>query len=106
MAGTFGMKVGAHVTKRTVKGVFKKEVLKRTQVLGRIIGLKILQKNLIKYSVPVVSVGLGGSWNYLSTRVMGKVAQRHFKQVVGSLGTMTAEKAVVVPTSPEAAYAE
>lgn len=83
-AGTFGMKVGRHVTGRTVKSVFSKETLRATQQLGRIIGVKILQKNLVKYSVPVASIAIGDTWNYVATRSMGKIAREHFKQIVVS----------------------
>lgn len=79
MAGAFGMKVGRHVTGRTVKNVFSRETLKATQQLGRMIGVKILQKNLVKYSIPVASIAIGGTWNYVSTRYIGRVARVHFK---------------------------
>ena len=85
MAGAFGMKVGRHVTGRTVKSAFSKETLKATQQLGRIIGVKILQKNLVKYSVPVASIAIGGTWNYVATRSMGRIAREHFKKVVASV---------------------
>jgi uncharacterized protein (DUF697 family) len=82
MAGAFGMKVGRHVTGRTVRSVFSKETLKATQQLGRIIGVKILQKTLVKYSVPVASIAIGGTWNYVATRSMGRIAREHFKRIV------------------------
>ena len=42
------------------------------------VGIKILQKTIIKYAVPVVSIGLGATWNYISTKSIGKIAQKHF----------------------------
>ncbi len=80
MAGSFGMKVGRHLTDRTVRRTFSKETLKLTQKLGSKIGLTILQKNLVKYTVPVVSIAIGGTWNYFATRSMGRIAQEHFKK--------------------------
>lgn len=81
-AGAFGMQVGRHVAGRTVRKVFSKDTLKATQQLGRMIGVKILQKNLVKYSVPVASIAIGGSWNYVATRSMGRIACQHFKKIV------------------------
>ncbi len=78
LAGAFGMKIGAAATRRGIKRFVSKETLKLLQQIGRKVGLKILQKTIIKYAIPVVSIGLGSSWNYLSTRAIGKIASKHF----------------------------
>jgi hypothetical protein len=78
LAGGFGMKVGGAATKHGIKRVISKEILKQLQAIGRMIGVKILQKTLIKYAVPVVSIGIGSTWNYFSTKAIGKIAQKHF----------------------------
>ena len=78
LAGAFGMRVGGNLTKTTIKKVISKEVLKQIQKIGRIIGVKILQKSIIKYAVPIMSIAIGSSWNYVSTKSVGKIAQRHF----------------------------
>lgn len=78
LAGAFGKKIGTTATRRGIKRVISKETLKQLQAIGRKIGIKILQKTIIKYAVPVVSIGLGSSWNYLSTKAIGKIAQKHF----------------------------
>lgn len=79
LAGGLGMKVGKTLGVRAAKAVFGGARLKAVQKLGKTIGIKILQKSIVKYTAPVVSVVIGSSWNYVSTRTLGKVAQSHFQ---------------------------
>jgi len=76
-AGKAGMKIGGNFTEKMIKQYIKKEVLKTIQDLGKKIGVKILQRTIIKYAVPLVSIGIGSSWNYTSTKAVGKIARRH-----------------------------
>ena len=78
-AGEFGMNVGAHVARQTIRGTLKGETLRILQRIGRIIGVKILQRTIIKYVVPIVSILVGGGWNYASTKSVSRIARRHFK---------------------------
>jgi uncharacterized protein (DUF697 family) len=77
-AGKFGMKVGAKLSAQTVKAVAKKETLEAMKRIGAKIGVKILQRTLVKYTVPLVSIGVGMTWNYLATKSVGKIAVKHF----------------------------
>jgi len=80
VAGKFGMKVGGHLAKKAVKGYISKEVLEALKRIGAKIGVKILQRSIMKYTVPVVSIGIGTGWNYFSTRTVGEIAKKHFLQ--------------------------
>lgn len=79
-AGKVGMKVGGKVATAAVRKYISKEVLETLKRVGAKLGIKILQKTILKYTVPVVSVGIGAGWNYMSTRAVGRIAKRHFTQ--------------------------
>jgi uncharacterized protein (DUF697 family) len=86
-AGKFGMKVGGKLAGRAAKAVFKKETLAALKRIAAKIGIKILQRSIIKYTIPLASIGIGTGWNYASTRTVGKIAIKHFKQRASELGT-------------------
>jgi uncharacterized protein (DUF697 family) len=50
------------------------------QEIGKKVGVRILQRSIVKYTVPVVSIGIGTSWNYLATKAVGRIAIKHFKE--------------------------
>lgn len=70
---------GRAVTKDAVRKYISKSTLKTVQELGQKIGLKILQRSIIKFAIPVASVAISSSYNYTSTKAIGKVAKNHFK---------------------------
>jgi uncharacterized protein (DUF697 family) len=76
-AGKSGMKIGGRAAGNVVRTYISKETLKSLKVLGKKVGLKILQKQLIKYTIPIVSIGIGGGWNYMTTRAVARVAEKH-----------------------------
>jgi uncharacterized protein (DUF697 family) len=80
-AGKFGMKIGAHMLEDAIKNNISKDVLKTLQKIGTKMGLKILQRSIIKYTLPLASIGIGTGWNYFSTRSVGKIAVKHFKNL-------------------------
>jgi hypothetical protein len=45
---------------------------------GAKVGIKILQRSIIKYAVPVASIIIGASWNYMTTARIGGIAASHF----------------------------
>jgi len=47
---------------------------------GAKLGIKILQRSIIKYAVPIVSALIGGTWNYLATIKVGGIAADHFRK--------------------------
>lgn len=85
-AGKFGMKIGKKVTTMVVKEVLSREALAVIKRLFARLGIKIMQRTIMKYAVPLASIGIGSGWNYLSTRAVGKVAARHFEKRREELG--------------------
>lgn len=79
-AGKFGMRVGGKLAGRFAKGVFQKEVLAFCKRMAAKVGVKLLQRSIVKYTVPLASIAIGTGWNYVSTRTVGKIATKHFKQ--------------------------
>lgn len=77
--GTLTLQAARGGTKTLVKRYISKQVLKAIQDFARKLGFKILQRTILKYTVPVVSAAVGSSYNYASTRVLGGIAKIHFK---------------------------
>ncbi len=78
-AGRLGMKVGARVTRDLVERYAGPRSLLPWKKLGKRVGARMFRKTVAKYAVPLVSVGIGAGWNYLSTKAVGKLALRHFR---------------------------
>jgi len=68
------------LTKRGVKQVFTKGTLKATQNIAAKIGVKVLQKTILKYAIPITSIGIGGLYNFTTTKSLGSIAKSHFKE--------------------------
>ncbi len=68
-----------NLAKGSIKKNVSKETLKAVQKVGQRLGIKILQRNLIKFAVPVVSAGAGSAYNYATTKSLGEIAKRHLK---------------------------
>lgn len=66
-------------TTTLVKKYFSKNVLKAIQDFARKLGFRVLQRTILKYTVPVVSAAVGGGYNYVTTRTIGGIAKAHFK---------------------------
>jgi uncharacterized protein (DUF697 family) len=64
-----------------VPGYVGKEALGGVPRLGRRVGIKLFERNVVKYGAPVVSLLIGSSWNYLTTRTVGRAAQRHLQAI-------------------------
>ena len=52
VAGKFGMKVGGKLAGRAAKGLFKKEVLAALKSIAAKVGIEILQRSNVKYTIP------------------------------------------------------
>lgn len=50
--------------------------------LFKTIGVKFVQRAVLKYAMPVLSVGIGGGMNFLMTRSLGKHSQRRFQRTL------------------------
>lgn len=72
-------KVAGAGTQYAVKKYVSKATLEAVQAFGRRIGIKILQRSIIKYAVPIVSAGIGSSYNYFTTKTVGRIAKTHLK---------------------------
>ena len=79
MLGTVASKAAGGGTKTLVKKYVSKEVLRAIQDFARKLGFKILQRTILKYAVPVASAAVGGGYNYVATRSVGRIAKAHFK---------------------------
>lgn len=78
VAGKAGMKIGGRLTEKAVRRYVSKQVLVALKSVGRKLGIKILQRTIIKYAVPVASMAIGAGWNYVATRAVGRIAKKHF----------------------------
>ncbi|NLV73050.1 MAG: hypothetical protein GXY46_10700 [Actinobacteria bacterium] len=67
------------VTKSSIKKHLSKQTLQGVQKFGQRIGVKILQRTVIKYAVPLVSAAAGSGFNYVTTKSLGEIAKRHMK---------------------------
>lgn len=75
-----GLQVAAGAgTKYAVRKYISKGTLKAIQDFGRRIGFRILQRTILKYTVPIASAVVGSSYNYVSTKSLGRIAKSHFK---------------------------
>lgn len=77
-AGKAGAKIGRTLGGRVAKSVFSKDLLVLRQRVAAKVGIKIAQRTIVKYIVPIVSIGIGTGWNYVATKAVGKLAIRHF----------------------------
>ena len=88
-----GVQVAA---KGATEYIIKKYVSNTTRIAilnaGKKIGVKILQRTIIKYGVPVISTAVGSSYNYLATKSVGAIAKAHIK----NRGQVTDELRILV----------
>ena len=77
-AGRLGMRVGARATRQMLERRMRRELLAPWKLLGERVGARLASRSLMKYAVPMVSVGIGAAWNYTTTRALGRLARRHF----------------------------
>jgi len=79
-------------TQYAVRQYISKGTLQTIQAFGNRIGLKILQRSIIKYAVPIVSAAVGSSYNYFTTKTVGRIAKSHLK----NRGKVTEELRVLI----------
>ena len=78
--GRAGMNIGGRAAGRVVRTLFSGQRLHFVQGMGRNVGVKILQRSIVRYTVPIASIGIGLSWNYVAMRTVGRIAIKHFKE--------------------------
>lgn len=79
-AAKAGMKIGGKAAEYAAKTFFSRGVLAFVKDIGAKIGVKLLQRSIMLYAVPVASIGVGVGWNYTATRTVGRIAIKHFKK--------------------------
>jgi len=77
-AGKGAAKVGKSLTKAGVREYVSGEALKAIQQVARRLGVKLLQRTVLRYSLPIASVGIASTWNYWATKKVGHRAARQF----------------------------
>ncbi len=88
-----GLQVAAGAgAKGAVKQYISKGTLKAVQDFARRLGIRILQKTILKYAVPLASAAVGSSYNYVTTKSVGRIAKAHLK----NRGKVTDELRVLV----------
>ena len=78
--GKFGARVTGAATKRLIRKKLSKSTLEALKRWGAKLGIKILQRSIVKYAVPIVSALFGSGWNYLATMKVGGIAADHFRR--------------------------
>ena len=66
-------------TPKAIKAVVNKGTLDALQKFAQRLGRTILQRDIIKFAVPVASAAVGSGYNYIATKSVGKIAKTHFK---------------------------
>jgi tellurite resistance protein len=75
-----GIEIAAgSATKYAVKKYISGGTLKSVQEFARRIGFKVLQRSIVKFAVPVFSAIAGGSYNYVTTYSVGRIAKENFR---------------------------
>ncbi len=88
-----GLQIAAAAgAKGAVKKYISKGTLQALQDFARRLGFKILQRTILKYAVPVASAAVGSSYNYATTKSVGRIAKAHLK----NRGKVTDELRVLV----------
>jgi RNA polymerase subunit RPABC4/transcription elongation factor Spt4/tellurite resistance protein len=88
-----GLQIAAGAgAKGAVKKYISKGTLQALQDFARRLGFKILQRTILKYAVPVASAAVGSSYNYATTKSVGRIAKAHLK----NRGKVTDELRVLV----------
>jgi len=72
-------KAAATGTQQAIKKYVSKGTLKAIQTFGKRIGMKILQRSIIKYAIPAVSAAVGSTYNYYTTKTIGQISKAHLK---------------------------
>jgi uncharacterized tellurite resistance protein B-like protein/RNA polymerase subunit RPABC4/transcription elongation factor Spt4 len=94
------------LTVQAVRKYISKGTLKAVQDIGRKLGVKILQRTIIKYAVPAASIAVGSSYNYVTTKSIGRIAKAHLKnrgQVTDELRALISREQTYTLTFPAAA---
>lgn len=88
-----GLQIAAGAgAKGAVKKYISKGTLQAVQNFARRLGFKVLQRTILKFAVPVASAAVGSSYNYATTKSLGRIAKAHLK----NRGKVTEELRVLI----------
>lgn len=77
--GQFAMRAGQQTTRVLIRKHISKEVLKSIiKFAAKYLGLKLTQKAIITKAVPLVGAAIGGVWNWVEVRALGKRAIAYY----------------------------
>lgn len=75
-----GLQIAAGASaKAAVKKYVSKGTLQALKDFARRLGFHILQRTILKYVVPMASAAIGSSYNYATTKSVGRIAKAHLK---------------------------
>jgi len=75
-----GLQIAAGAgAKEAVKKYISKGTLQALKDFARRLGFNILQRTILKFSVPVASAAVGSSYNYATTKSVGRIAKALLK---------------------------
>lgn len=75
-----GLQVAARAeTTNAIKKVVTKGTREAVVKFAKRLGFRIGQGTIIKFAVPVASAAVGSSYNYVTTKSIGRIAKLHFK---------------------------
>ena len=72
-------KLSPEATKQAVKSVAKGAALEGLKALP-VVGRYLLQKNLVKFAIPVVGIAVSAGMNWYTTRGIGKLAKDTYRE--------------------------
>ena len=76
--GGAAAKAGGKMAEKVIRKQISGETLKAMQKLAAKTGQKILQRSIVKYAVPGVSIAVGSLWNFVTTKAAGQIANKYF----------------------------
>jgi hypothetical protein len=79
-AGAAGMKVGGKLAFRVTRSVVQREAMVTLRNVAERVGIRILQLAVVKYALPLVSIGIGMVANFFTTRAIGRIAKSHMQE--------------------------
>lgn len=75
-----GIQAGKHASRMLIRKHVKSDVLKRiTRGAARYLGIKLTQRTIATKTVPVIGAAIGGTWNWLDVRRVGKRAIAYYQ---------------------------
>jgi hypothetical protein len=101
---TLGVKGGMGVSRQVIRTYLTKETLRQfKRIVLKYFGIKVGQRALITKALPIIGGLIGGTWNFVEVRLMGRRTIAYFSdRAIGTVvdGAVDADEAV--PPAPKA----